>query len=113
MKKGIEITLDLGAQEFGPRPTLTVEEKRERMRNMVKSLADLLGPPDGWPKGSLTPGKTEVHRELIAEKLDEIADVSEYWKKNRDKGRTPNAIRAAILILCEESIALSQMKERA
>lgn len=85
----------------------------EAQRSEESASTDLLGLPDGWPKGGLVPGKVEVHRDLIAEKLDEMADISEYWKKNRDKGRNPNAIRAAMLMLCEECIALSQMKERA
>lgn len=38
----------------------------------------------------------------MAEKLDELADLSEYWKKNRDKGRNPNAIRSALIMLCDE-----------
>lgn len=38
----------------------------------------------------------------VAEKLDEMADLSEHWKRNRDKGRTPTAIMAAIIILLDE-----------
>ena len=29
--------------------------------------------------------KLEIFKDEIAEKLDELADLSEYWKKNRDK----------------------------
>jgi len=37
-------------------------------------------------------------------KLDELADLSEYWKRNREKGRTPNAIRSALLTLAYELV---------
>ena len=73
---------------------------------------DLFELHDSWPKGGIAQGKVEVYRDLVAEKLDEMADISEYWKKNRNKGRNPNAIRAAMLMLCEECISLSQIKER-
>lgn len=46
--------------------------------------------------------KIQVYKDHVAEKLDEMADLCEYWKRNRDKGRTPGAIRAALLMLVEE-----------
>jgi len=48
------------------------------------------------------PPKIEVVKDVIAEKLDELSDIGEYWKKNREKGRKPNAIRAAMLMLINE-----------
>ena len=50
----------------------------------------------------MEPGKIELHKDTIAEKLDEMADIAEYWKKNREKGRNPNAIRAAMVMLANE-----------
>ena len=43
-----------------------------------------------------------IVRDLVAEKIDELADVSEYWRKSRDKGRESKAIRAAILMIARE-----------
>lgn len=40
-----------------------------------------------------------------ADSLDELGELFEHWKRNRDKGRTPSAIRAAILMTMEEIIA--------
>lgn len=46
----------------------------------------------------------------IAEKLDEIADMAEWWRKHRDKGRMPSGIRAGMMVLCEEIAVLKQSK---
>lgn len=46
----------------------------------------------------------EVKIDVIAEKLDEMADLCEIWKKNREKGRQPNAVRSAVLMLVDEII---------
>jgi hypothetical protein len=32
------------------------------------------------------PGRMGVMQDSVAEKLDELADLCEYWKRNRDKG---------------------------
>ncbi len=49
--------------------------------------------------------------DIIAEKLDEMADISEYWKRQRDKGRNPTAIRSAMLMLAHEVTMLVQTQE--
>lgn len=54
----------------------------------------------------------EIHRDTIAEKLDEMADLSEHWKRNRDKGRNPNAIRTAMMMLAHEVTLLAQRHDR-
>jgi len=46
--------------------------------------------------------QVEIHPDLIAEKLDELADLAEYWKKNRDKGRMPTGIRAGMIHLAKD-----------
>jgi hypothetical protein len=56
--------------------------------------------------------KWEVHRDLIAERLDEMADLCEHWKKNRERGRMPNAIRAALMMLAEECCHIKRSEER-
>lgn len=54
-------------------------------------------------------GKIEVCRDMVAEKLDEMADICEYWKRRREQGITPNAIRAALLMLANELVLLQDV----
>lgn len=53
----------------------------------------------------------QIHRDTITEKLDEMADISEYWKRQRDKGRNPNAIRSAMLMLAQELTMVVHQQE--
>lgn len=50
----------------------------------------------------------KIYKDEIAEKLDELSDLSEYWKKNREKGRTPNGVRVGMLALVQEINMLNQ-----
>lgn len=55
-------------------------------------------------------GGTKITAEsvdTIIEKLDELADIAEIWKRNRDKGRKPSSIRAALVMLSCEISALA------
>ena len=63
-------------------------------------------------KDLLCPGKIEAHTDFIAEKLDEMADLCEHWRKNRERGRMPNAIRAALMMLAKECIAIEEQDRR-
>lgn len=47
--------------------------------------------------GLQRPCEITVWRDEQAELLDDMADLCEYWKRNRGKGRTPNAIRRALV----------------
>ena len=51
----------------------------------------------------------EIHKDEVADKLDEMADLCEYWKRNRDNGRTPGAIRAALLMLAGEVFLIGRI----
>ena len=51
-------------------------------------------------------GKLEVNRDIIAEKLDEMADIAEIWKKTRKQGKHPNGARIEMLSLVEEIIMI-------
>lgn len=42
----------------------------------------------------------------ISEKLDELANLCEHWKRHRERGRTPRAIRSGLLMLAQECAAL-------
>jgi len=50
--------------------------------------------------------RIEFVTDPIAEQLDELSDLAEYWKKNREKGRMPPVIRHAMLIMCEDIVKL-------
>lgn len=65
-----------------------------------KSAVDLL---------VMAPGRIEVVQDVIAEKLDEMSALCEHWQRNRDKGRSSSAIRAALLMLAEEIVVLSRL----
>ncbi len=52
-----------------------------------------------------------VFKDEIAEKIDEMADLCEHWKKNRENGRHPNAIRSAILMLADEIRLINVMNQ--
>ena len=55
-------------------------------------------------------GRIELVTDDIAVKLDELADLSEFWKKNRHKGRNPQGIRMGMIYLCNEIVALTNNK---
>lgn len=57
--------------------------------------------------------RIEIKIDHIAEKLDEMADLCEYWKKHRSKGRMPNAIRGALVYLSQEVAVLNSVSEEA
>jgi hypothetical protein len=38
-----------------------------------------------------------VELDTVALALDDIADLCEHWKRNRERGHQPRAIRAALL----------------
>ena len=74
---------------------------------MCKCTPELKTPFCGNPGCESPPQKLEVAHDHVAEKLDEMADLCEYWTRNRAKGRNPKAIRAALLILAAEVTALT------
>jgi hypothetical protein len=52
----------------------------------------------------------KINHDIIAVKLDELADLSEYWKKNRSKGLMPNGVRAGMMVLVEEISFIQQQR---
>lgn len=38
----------------------------------------------------------------ITEKLDELADLCEVWKKYRDQGKTPRSLNCALISVCKD-----------
>ena len=55
-------------------------------------------------------GRIEVKRNHIDEKLDDLADISEYWRRQRDRGYTPSILRTVMLTLCDEVRLLAQQE---
>lgn len=52
----------------------------------------------------------DLDRDKVAERLDELTDLFIYWQKNRAKGRTPAAVRNAILMAMDEIAMLRAAK---
>lgn len=48
----------------------------------------------------------EVKFDYVAEALDDLADLCEHWKRNRERGRMPNAIRSALLMSMREALEM-------
>lgn len=55
-------------------------------------------------------GDIQIMRDEVAERLDEMTDLFAYWQKNRAKGRTPVAVRNAILMAMDEIALLRATK---
>jgi hypothetical protein len=51
-----------------------------------------------------------VMKDDIAEKLDEMADLCEIWKRNRNKGHEPNAIRKALMMVANEVVVMESIQ---
>ena len=47
----------------------------------------------------------------IAEKIDELADLCEFWSKNRKRGVMPQGVRAAIVMTAQDIAALVRVQE--
>lgn len=56
-------------------------------------------------------GTFEIQHDEVAEKLDELADLAEAWKKHRDKGGNPYAIRNAMLMVMGELHAMDMFEK--
>lgn len=80
-----------------PEGRLDGAQDGEKQKHSNSALNDLL-----------CPARIGITTDHVAEKLDEMADIAEYWRKNRDKKRMPNAIRAAMLMLAEELTMLGK-----
>ena len=48
----------------------------------------------------------EVKFDDVADALDDMSDLCEHWKRNRERGRMPNAIRSALLMSMREALAM-------
>jgi hypothetical protein len=51
----------------------------------------------------------QIVRDNTAAKLDELADLCEYWKRWRERGATPTAIRAALVMVVREIAAMEEV----
>lgn len=72
---------------------------------MCKCTPGIKTPFCGKPGCEWPQQKLEVVHDHVGEKLDEMADLCEHWKRHRERGRNPTAIRAALLMLAQECAA--------
>lgn len=56
--------------------------------------------------------KLKTHHDEIVEKLDELADLSEHWRRNRDKGHNLKAIRTAMVLLANDVTMIARQQDR-
>jgi len=56
-------------------------------------------------------GRIEVTQDEIAEKIDELADLCDVWKKSRSLGLSPKHNRAAIVMTAQDIAALVRVQE--
>lgn len=56
--------------------------------------------------------KLEIQYDYTAEQLDDLADLCEYWKRNRERGRTARAIRSALIMTCRDISMQVEANER-
>jgi hypothetical protein len=57
-------------------------------------------------------GRLEVMRDPVADCLDDMAALGEHWTRNREKGRMPGGIRAAMVLVAREMLSLVEQQER-
>lgn len=53
-----------------------------------------------------------VRLDPVADALDDMAALGQHWTRNRERGRMPNGIRAAMLMVAREVLALNDAAER-
>ena len=51
-----------------------------------------------------------VEFDHVGDALDDIADLCEHWKRNRERGRMPHALRAALLMSMRDTLAMHDAK---
>lgn len=51
----------------------------------------------------------ELMRDPVADALDDMAALGQHWTRNRERGRMPNGIRMAMLLVAREVLALDEL----
>ena len=54
----------------------------------------------------------QMMRDPIADALDDMAALGEHWKRNRERGRMPNGIRSAMLLVAREALDLQEVQRQ-
>lgn len=55
--------------------------------------------------------KIEIIEDRVADDIDDLACVLEHWVRNRDRGRTPSALRAAIVQIAREIVQQVELEQ--
>lgn len=53
-----------------------------------------------------------VMQDPVADALDDMAALGLHWTRNRERGRMPNGIRSAMLLVAREALAHADAQER-
>lgn len=54
----------------------------------------------------------DVLADPVADALDDMAGLGEHWRRNRDRGRMPNGIRGAMLLVARDVLMLADAEQR-
>lgn len=67
---------------------------------------------EGMEKFVQFQGRWQVVLDPVADALDDMAALGQHWTRNRERGRMPGGIRAAMLLVAREVLAHADMQER-
>lgn len=56
------------------------------------------------------PGRLQVLDDPVADLLDDLAALSQHWARNRERGRMPHSVRAAMLLVARDALAAADAK---
>lgn len=57
---------------------------------------------------NLQPLEIQQTLDPLSDLLDDLAALGEHWKRNREKGRIPFAVRSAILMVARDALAQAE-----
>lgn len=58
-------------------------------------------------------GRMQLVLDPVADALDDMAALGLHWTRNRERGRMPNGIRAAMLLVAKEALIHAEHAELA
>jgi len=79
----------------------------------TKDVNKAAGAPSALNAGLGASGQMYLHHDDVSDRLDEIADLCEHWKRWRDgRAYTPQAVRSALVMLAREVVMLAEMEQK-
>lgn len=84
------------------------------MNDATNTEAPAVGSPVDRGVGRLEPERATLTAlaDPVADALDDMAALGQHWTRNRERGRMPNGLRAAMLLVAREVLAHADAQER-